>query len=123
MPPALGLFSTMIDCPSGLPMACATTRATVSVGPPAAYGTSKVMFFVGYCCAPAVPAANASAKATRRAAFMGNPPIRRLSADNKRHERDGRPSFRYRDAALGTHASRDDGGAARGRRLRRRPNG
>src|SRR5436309_14916579 len=60
MPPALGRFSTMIVWPRGLPIACAMTRATVSVGPPAAYGTSMVMFLVGYCCASA-PAQNAIA--------------------------------------------------------------
>src|SRR2546425_9449865 len=54
MPPALGRFSTMIVWPRGLPIACATTRATVSVGPPAAYGTSMVMVLVGYCCASAL---------------------------------------------------------------------
>src|SRR3954449_9519170 len=97
MPPALGLFSTMIVWPSGLAIACATTRATVSVGPPAAYGTSMVRFLVGYCCAPAVPAASASAKATMRAAFIGGILLAdSLSAHNKPHERDGRPSFRYR---------------------------
>src|SRR5437867_8842451 len=54
MPPALGRFSTMIVWPRGLPIACAITRATVSVGPPAAYGTSMVMVLVGYCCASAL---------------------------------------------------------------------
>src|SRR2546422_1031438 len=54
MPPALGRFSTMIVWPRGLPIACAMTRATVSVGPPAAYGTSMVMVLVGYCCADAL---------------------------------------------------------------------
>src|SRR3989442_13114738 len=54
MPPALGRFSTMIVWPRGLPIACAMTRATVSVGPPAAYGTSMVMFLVGHCCASAL---------------------------------------------------------------------
>src|SRR3989442_8406533 len=54
MPPALGRFSTMIVWPRGLPIACAMTRATVSVGPPAAYGTSMVMVLVGYCCASAL---------------------------------------------------------------------
>src|SRR6267378_3497098 len=54
MPPALGRFSTMIVWPRGLLIACAMTRATVSVGPPAAYGTSMVMFLVGYCCANAL---------------------------------------------------------------------
>src|SRR2546427_10532160 len=54
MPPALGRFSTMIVWPRGLPIACAMTRATVSVGPPAAYGTSMVMFLVGDCSASAL---------------------------------------------------------------------
>src|SRR5687768_64461 len=55
MPPALGLFSTITVSPSGLVMACATTRATVSVGPPAANGTSMLTLRVGYCCAAAAP--------------------------------------------------------------------
>src|SRR5262245_33127914 len=66
MPPALGLFSTMMVVPSGLPMPCATTRATVSVGPPAANGTIMLTLRVGYCCAWAPPeranAANAMAE-------------------------------------------------------------
>src|SRR5256885_14936836 len=123
MPPALGLFSTMIVWPSGFAIDCATTRATVSVGPPAAYGTSMVMFLVGYCCAPALPAAKASAMVTRRNAGMGV-----LRGTGRRpiipsHERRGRPSFRHRHPALRRHAPRHDRGAARRRCLRRRPDG
>src|SRR5687767_8067088 len=61
MPPALGRFSTMIVWPRGLPIACAVTRATVSVGPPAAYGTIIDRFLFGNCCAKALAAATASA--------------------------------------------------------------
>src|SRR3954462_12367584 len=56
MPPALGRFSTITVWPSGLSIACAMTRATVSVGPPAAYGTSMLTLWVGYCCAAATAA-------------------------------------------------------------------
>src|SRR5262245_34033462 len=65
MPPALGRFSTMIVWPSGLPMACAVTRATVSVGPPAAYGTSIEMFLFGYCCADALALRTSAVAPTR----------------------------------------------------------
>src|SRR5688572_6957593 len=63
MPPALGRFSTITVCPRGLPMACATTRATVSVGPPAANGTSMLTLRVGYCCATAAPDTTSTAAA------------------------------------------------------------
>src|SRR3954447_26385630 len=67
MPPALGRFSTMTVWPSGLAMAFATTRATVSVGAPAAEGTSMLMLWVGYCCPAAlVDNAVAAAKEHRR---------------------------------------------------------
>src|ERR1051325_7477085 len=63
MPPALGLFSITMLCPSGFAIDCAITRATVSVGP-GANGTSKVIGWVGYCCASALDAANAAAMAS-----------------------------------------------------------
>src|SRR5712691_2552373 len=82
MPPALGLFSTITVWPRGLAIDCASTRATVSVGPPAAYGTSMVMFLVGYCWAAALTAmAEITMPRPRaRVAGMGNPPdrLRRL---------------------------------------------
>ena len=40
-------FSTTIVCLSGLAIDCAIRRATVSVGPPAANGTSSVMGLLG----------------------------------------------------------------------------
>ncbi len=58
MPPLLGRFSTTNVVPSGLVMACAMMRATVSVGP-GAYGTSRVMGLAGYCAA-AVPESSAA---------------------------------------------------------------
>src|SRR5690242_16061579 len=122
MPPALGLFSMTIVCPSGFDMDCAMTRATVSVGP-GAKGTSNVTGCVGNCCATAVPAASASATALMRAANIVILLGVCLSAHNKRHEQYGRPPFRYGDAALGRYAPRHDGGAARRRRVRRRPDG
>src|SRR5687768_5087439 len=64
MPPALGRFSTITVWPSGLPIACAVTRATVSVGPPAAYGTTIEMLRFGYCCAVAVAPEKTSAVET-----------------------------------------------------------
>src|SRR5581483_2985345 len=63
MPPALGLFSITMLCPSGFAIDCAITRATVSVGP-GANGTSKVIGWVGYCCASALDAANVAAMAS-----------------------------------------------------------
>src|SRR5882672_10383443 len=73
MPPALGRFSTITVWPSGLSIACATTRATVSVGPPAAYGTSMLMLWVGYCCATATAA---TAEITSPKASLGRTDMR-----------------------------------------------
>ena len=47
VPPAPVAFSMMIVCPSSFDIDCAVTRATVSVAPPAANGTSKVMGLFG----------------------------------------------------------------------------
>src|SRR5690349_18126245 len=116
MPPALGLFSMTIVCPSGFDIDWAMTRATVSVGP-GANGTSNVIGCVGNCCALAAPAVSASARAAMRAAIIRILLGVCLSDHNKAHERYGRPPFRYRDAALGRHAPHHDGGTARGRCL------
>src|SRR5262245_35569566 len=70
MPPALGRFSTITVWPRGLPIACAITRDTVSVWPPAAKGTIIEMFLVGYCCAAAPVANAANATATRERRFI-----------------------------------------------------
>src|SRR5687768_14488288 len=70
MPPALGRFSTTMVWPRGLPIACAVTRATVSVGPPAAKGTSMLMFLVGYCWADAADANAQSSAAGSHCFFM-----------------------------------------------------
>ena len=43
LPPAPVTFSMMIDCPSEVRMCSARMRASVSVGPPAEYGTIRVM--------------------------------------------------------------------------------
>src|SRR5436853_586159 len=46
------LMNSMPQRCDAAPMpALAWARATVSVSPPAAYGTSMVMVLVGYCCA------------------------------------------------------------------------
>ena len=47
VPPAPATFSTTMVCPSVRDMRSASMRAMVSVGPPAAKGTMRVMGFVG----------------------------------------------------------------------------
>jgi hypothetical protein len=47
VPPAPVAFSTMTGCPSEVRIRSPSTRAMVSVAPPAANGTTMVMGFVG----------------------------------------------------------------------------
>ena len=47
VPPAPPTFSIVICCPSSFDIACAVTREIVSVGPPAAAGTTMVIGLVG----------------------------------------------------------------------------
>src|SRR5262245_41374454 len=76
VPPAPPTFSTTTCCPSVRLMESATRRATVSVGPPAAAGTTIVTGLSGYDCAAAAmaPATDSTAPAARpsrlRAPFM-----------------------------------------------------
>src|SRR5512144_2148605 len=74
VPPAPALFSTITGCPSSAEIPCATARATPSVPPPGGNGTINLIGWVGHDCAPAVPAAQASARAraetTRRRWLM-----------------------------------------------------
>src|SRR5215470_16719741 len=58
-------------CPSDTLIRSARIRANVSVGPPAANGTTIVMGFVGYACAPAMRESigSAEAPAARRRNF------------------------------------------------------
>ena len=53
VPPAPPTFSTMIWVLRDFPIVTPRSRATVSVGPPAAKGTTTVIGFRGYSCAPA----------------------------------------------------------------------
>ncbi len=65
VPPAPTLFSTISVWPMGLPIACAMTRATVSVGPAAEKGTTMVTGLLGYWAKAAL--ANANKPAAKRA--------------------------------------------------------
>src|SRR5690242_2277555 len=47
VPPAPAALSTITGCPSGLRSASARSRAILSLGPPAANGTTKVMGLEG----------------------------------------------------------------------------
>ena len=47
VPPAPLTFSTNTVCPKDCPMGIASMRATTSVGPPAAKGTTKVIALLG----------------------------------------------------------------------------
>src|SRR5438105_9683500 len=68
VPPAPPIFSTITLWPSVLPMDSRLNRATVSVGPPAAAGTTSVIVFVGYAaCATAICGASAAASANTAA--------------------------------------------------------
>src|SRR5690348_6847938 len=67
MPPLLGRFSTTTVWPSGLDIDCATTRATVSVGPPAANGTIMTMLRLGNCWAAAAPAKATASRPSAKA--------------------------------------------------------
>src|SRR5260221_7404466 len=56
LPPAPGLLSTITGCFVLSETFCARSRATVSSGPPAGYGTTNRIGFDGYGCASAKPA-------------------------------------------------------------------
>ena len=74
MPPAPGMLSTMTCWPSSSVIRGERMRATTSIGPPAANGTTTVGGRVGQSCAgaAAVETANAaSAAPTIRLAFTG----------------------------------------------------
>src|SRR6185437_15783420 len=66
VPPAPVTFSTTTACPRAFVMRCAMMRAMVSVGPPAANGTTMVTVRVGKSWAGAASAAAQRAAAARR---------------------------------------------------------
>jgi N-acetylmuramic acid 6-phosphate (MurNAc-6-P) etherase len=69
MPPAPPMFSTMTCWPKSSLTRAAMMRATVSTGPPAAYGTTRVTGRTGQSCALAL-AAHVSAVASAAAAMV-----------------------------------------------------
>src|SRR5215510_4356633 len=83
VPPAPPTFSTTICWPSVRPMDSPTSRATASVGPPAAAGTMMVIAFDGYACwaetsskPPTMPASMAAVNASlRRVALISGLPV------------------------------------------------
>src|SRR5437763_14895934 len=64
LPLAPPRLSTSTVWPSTLPSVSATMRADVSTSPPGGLGTMRVTGRVGYACAKAQPAADASATAS-----------------------------------------------------------
>src|SRR5690349_19858227 len=86
VPPAPPIFSTMMLWPSVLLMDSPISRATVSVGPPAAAGTISVIDLFGYPCAAAlcgvIAAASANAPAER--AILIEAVIMRIGAPPKK---------------------------------------
>src|SRR4051812_22521550 len=77
VPPAPPAFSTRTCCFSASPIAAASTRASVSVGPPAAAGTTMTIGFAGYSCAnPAVAASRKAAAKTIRNRFIASSVVR-----------------------------------------------
>src|SRR5262245_26485034 len=68
MPPAPPMFSTITCWPRSSLRRAAMMRPTVSIGPPAAYGTTSVTGRVGHSCASAALTSDAPARAARRTA-------------------------------------------------------
>src|SRR5262249_5334042 len=73
VPAAPAVFSMRTLCPSAGPMPCATMRATVSVGPPAANGTTIMIGRDGELCAAAAPKLIVTSTAPRTSRFMSAP--------------------------------------------------
>src|SRR5262245_61303858 len=69
-PPAPPAFSIRICCLSGSVITEATTRASVSVGPPAAAGTTKITGLFGNSCANAPVARMRRQKTSARIAGL-----------------------------------------------------
>src|SRR6478736_10321646 len=90
LPAAPAVFSTSTVWPSVLPMRSASSRAMVSVGPPAENGTTRVTGRLGKPCAAAM--FDASARSARNRNLM-HPPLvaaetnRRVALDLV-HQRD-----------------------------------
>ncbi len=72
VPPAPGLFSTMIGCPSARDIGSATVRAMMSVPLPAVKGTTKWIGLSGNPCAWAAVAAAIANAARIILVFMGS---------------------------------------------------
>src|SRR5438552_11089197 len=128
MPPAPATLSTITCCPSNCDMRGEMMRATTSIGPPAANGTTMVTGRPGQSCAAAGDAAAAASAtaisilgmAPSRASVLAHPAgldRTRPALDLGRHELDqvfGRPALRRRDG----HADAPEAFAHR-RRLHR----
>src|SRR5688500_742254 len=65
LPPAPARFSTTTDWPQASPSFCARRRATTSVAPPAAKGTTIFTGLLGQACAAASCGARARSRAAR----------------------------------------------------------
>ncbi len=65
MPPPPGWFSMMIGLPSVSPKVGCRTRASVSIGPPAANGTTMVTGRLGQSSARAAPGTARTASVSR----------------------------------------------------------
>src|SRR5262245_55651130 len=76
VPPAPVVFSTNMDCPSACRMGSLMMRASVSVGPPAANGTTSVIGFDGNPWAAAVVVPRAAMSAQPAASVFTTPPFR-----------------------------------------------
>src|SRR5690349_7261715 len=72
MPPAPGLFSTMIGWPRWREAISESLRRCVSVEPPAGQGTMSVIGRVGYVSAAPALAGRIAARASMHAASFGN---------------------------------------------------
>src|SRR5258708_30050021 len=84
-PPAPGLFSTTIGCPSAVDSFSPIVRARMSVVPPGANGTTHLIGFDGHGCAATAPAMTASTRpaSVLRTVFIALL-LRRLSGEHRR---------------------------------------
>src|SRR5262245_43971610 len=91
MPPAPDRFSTTTGCFSPVPAFCATMRATMSVPPPGAYGTTRRIGLLGSAWPSAAWAkqAHSSNAAATRTAFLRDRPARVSSLGRERRAAPG----------------------------------
>src|SRR5215468_3239030 len=71
LPPAPGRFSITMGCLRPTESLSAIVRATMSLGPPASYGTITLIGRLGYCCPATAAADHPNTKLTKAAPAKG----------------------------------------------------